>query len=100
MSLVEPLPEEAAEEVVEGQTEQAPVVSEDLQTWLCDVVCNRKDEVALADRRWSGRPGAIVDTETRRRTFRNGRIDLADPNRVLRGVSPDGLDCRRVIGIE
>ena len=99
MSLVERLPAEAAEVVVGALIAQAPVVSEDLQTWLCDVVCNRKDEVALADRRWSGRPGAIVDTETRRRTFRNGRIDLADPNRVLRGVSPDGLDCRRVIGM-
>lgn len=84
MSLVEPLLGEAAEEVVEVQTEQAPVVSEDRQTCLCDVVCNRKDEVALADGRRSGRPGAIVETETRRRTFRNGRIDLTDANRVLR----------------
>lgn len=83
MSLVERLLGAAAEEVVEVQTEQAPVVSEDRQTWLCDVVCNRKDEVALADRHWSGRPGAIVETETRRRAFRNGRIDLADANRVL-----------------
>lgn len=84
MSLVEPLPEEAAEGVVEVQTEQARVVSEDRQTCLCDVVCNRKDEVALTDRRRSGRPGAIVETETRGRSFRNGRIDLTDANRVLR----------------
>jgi len=94
MSLVGPLPVEAAEVVVEVQIEQAPVVSEDRQTWLCDVVCNRKDEVALTDRRRSGRPRAIVETETRRRSFRTGRIDLAEANRVLRRVSPNGLDCR------
>jgi hypothetical protein len=70
MSLVERLPAEAAEVVVGALIAQAPVVSEGPQTWLCDVVCKRKDEVVLADRRWSRRPKAIA--ETRLRILRNG----------------------------
>jgi hypothetical protein len=97
MSLVEPLPGEAAEVVVGALIAQAPVVSEGRQTWLCDVVCKRKDDVVVGDRRWSRRPEAIA--ETRLQTLRIGRIDLAGVNRVLRRVSPNGLDCRRVIGM-
>jgi hypothetical protein len=80
-------------EVVAGvQTGQAPVASGDRQTWLCVVVCKRKEDQVLADRRNPGSLRALA--ETRVQTLRSGRIDMAEANRVLRRVSSNGLDRR------
>jgi hypothetical protein len=62
MSLVEPLLEGEVEVVAGVQIAQAPVVSGDRQTWLCVVVCKRKEEVVLSDRHWSGSLKALAET--------------------------------------